>query len=150
MKLTFNWGTGIAAAMVIMIAGFSVMVFIATRQDFFLVEKDYYQKGINYQAQIDRVKNTESLAQKPSITLEGRTLTIQLSPWFEGQKIEGSVLLYSPVSEDFDLKKTLNPSAGLSQQIDVASAKPGRYVVKLDWTANEIPYYLEQEIRIEP
>ena len=55
MKIQFNWGTGIAIALIVMICGMLTLVYLATRQDYFLVEKDYYQKGINFQEQIDRI-----------------------------------------------------------------------------------------------
>lgn len=150
MKLKFNWGTGIAIAMVLMIIGMSTLVYIATRQDYFLVEKDYYQKGIHYQAQIERIRNTNSLRDKPSISLEGKTLQVQLTPWFAGKTIEGQILLYSPVNENFDKSSDLNPDSSLRQLIPLDDLKPGRYLVKLEWTANETPFYMEKEIRIEP
>ena len=58
MKIRFNWGTGIVAAIVLIVAGLGVLVWIAARQDFDLVDKDYYQKGVNYQKQIDKIRYT--------------------------------------------------------------------------------------------
>lgn len=150
MKLKLHWGTGIAIAMGLMIIGMLVLVAIATRQDFDLVEKDYYQKGINYQTQIERIANTNSLIDKPVLQLDGTVLRIQFPVWFSGKNLDGNVTVYSPVSENYDKSFGLKPDSLLSQQIPLHELKPGRYTVKLEWTANQTPYYLEHEIQIEP
>ncbi|MFV0379069.1 MAG: FixH family protein [Mangrovibacterium sp.] len=150
MKLKLHWGTGITIAMVLMIIGMLILVFIATRQDFDLVEKDYYQKGINYQAQIERINNTNSLRDKPSILLDGTMLHIRFPGWFTNKNIEGNVAVYSPVNENYDKSFELKPDSSLAQLVSLKELPPGRYTVKLGWTANQTPYYLEQEIRIEP
>ena len=59
MKIKFNWGTGVVLALLVMIAGMSFLVSIAIRQDFDLVDKDYYQKSITYQQHIEKVGNTD-------------------------------------------------------------------------------------------
>ena len=53
MKIKFNWGTGIVIAMIVMVSGMIFLVSIALRQDYDLVEDDYYQKSVDYQRHID-------------------------------------------------------------------------------------------------
>ena len=57
-----NWGKGIT----ILISGFVIfmlgLVGFASFQSFNLVETDYYQKEINYQDHIDKVKRTSVLS----------------------------------------------------------------------------------------
>ncbi len=146
MKLKFNWGTGIVIALFVMVCGMSTLVYIATRQDYFLVEKDYYQKGINYQDQIDRVSNTNALRSKPEIILQSQQLSIQFPNWFAGKNISGKILIYSPVNENMDQNYTLKLDDSLAQVISLEGLGNGRYTVKLNWTANEVPYYFEQVI----
>ncbi len=146
MKLKFNWGTGIVIALFVMVCGMSTLVYIATRQDYFLVEKDYYQKGINYQDQIDRVSNTNALRSKPEIILRSQQLSIQFPNWFAGKNISGEILIYSPVNENMDQTYTLKLDDSLAQVISLEGLGSGRYTVKLNWTANEVPYYFEQVI----
>jgi len=52
MKIKITWGTGIVIALVVMISGMIYLVSIAVRQDYDLVDKDYYQKSVNYQQHI--------------------------------------------------------------------------------------------------
>lgn len=149
MKIKFNWGTGIAIALIVMVCGMLTLVYIATRQDYFLVEKDYYQKGINYQDQIDRIENVNALREKPTVTVSNSEMLVTLPNWFANKTIEGEIQLYSPVDEALDKKQQMKLSGSLRQTISLANIKPGRYTVKLDWTANQTPYYWEQKITIE-
>ena len=147
MKL--NWGTGIVIALSIMIIGMLTLVYIATRQDYFLVEKDYYQKGINYQGQIDRINNLNKLREKPQLIQEGQSLKLQLPAWFQNKTIEGEILIYSPVDEKLDKTTAIKLNESLQQTISLQDTKPGRYTVKLDWQADNTPYYWEQQITVE-
>jgi len=149
MKIQFNWGTGIAIALIVMICGMLTLFYIATRQDYFLVEKDYYQKGINYQEQIDRINNVNALREKPTVTVSNSELLVTLPNWFANKTIKGEIQLYSPVDEAFDKTQPLNLSDQLMQSVSLNNIKPGRYTVKLDWTANQTAYYWEQKITIE-
>ncbi|WP_163708918.1 FixH family protein [Mangrovibacterium lignilyticum] len=149
MKIRFNWGTGIVLAMFVMICGMLYLVYMATSQDYFLVEKDYYQRGINYQDQIDRINNGNSLREKPQIVLSDEMLTIQFPAWFANKTIEGEVLIYSPVSDRLDKSTKLRLDETLTQRISLDSTKPGRYTVKLDWTADNTDYYRELQITIK-
>jgi len=147
MKL--NWGTGIVIALSIMIIGMLTLVYIATRQDYFLVEKDYYQKGINYQGQIDRINNLNKLREKPQLIQEGQSLKLQLPAWFQNKTIEGEILIYSPVDEKLDKTTAMKLDDSMSQTISLQGTKLGRYTVKLDWQADNTPYYWEQQIIVE-
>jgi len=77
MKVKINWGTGIVIALVVMISGMIYLVSIAVRQDYDLVDNDYYQKSVNYQQHIEEVKNTEALAEK--IKFEQSTDTLKIT-----------------------------------------------------------------------
>ncbi|WP_372775710.1 FixH family protein [Mangrovibacterium sp.] len=145
----FNWGTGIIIAMIVMMSGMLYLVYLATSQDYFLVEKDYYQKGINYQEQIDKINNTNSLREKPQLTLSGQELMVQLPAWFSKKNITGSVFLYSAVNDFMDQKITFTPDSQLQQTISVSQIPAGQYTIKLEWTANNTPYYWEQKITLE-
>ncbi len=146
MKIKFNWGTGIVIAIVLMVSGIMTLVFIATKQDYYLVEDDYYQKAINYQEQIDRIDNANHLPEKPTLTMNGKTLSLQLPSVFKGKAVSGQVHIYSPVSNNRDTSVSLQPDTALAQLISLEKLPEGRYTVKLDWTADSTDYYLEQNI----
>ena len=55
MKLKFNWGTGIFIFIIIGILWYIFLVIFSMKQDFYLVEDDYYSQGINYDKHIEKI-----------------------------------------------------------------------------------------------
>ena len=60
------------------------LVSIAVRQDYDLVDDDYYQKSVNYQQHIEEVKNTAALPEKIRLeqTDDSLKLTFQSFPGY--------------------------------------------------------------------
>lgn len=148
MKLKINWGTGIVIALLIMMSAMLYLVSIAVRQDFDLVEKDYYQKSVNYQNQIDKINNVSKLAAPVKLSQTDQAIQLDFPQLFQNEQLSGTIHIYSPVSEKNDLTLPIRLDAGLSQSISVKNLPRGRYTVKLDWTSNEKPYYQELEIQL--
>lgn len=147
--MKFNWGTGIVLALIVTISGMIFLVSIALRQDYDLVESDYYQKSVDYQKHIDEVKNTESLSQKISFDQTSDSLKLMFPSVSAFQDYSGEVHFYSPVEEKRDETVKLKLNDKFSQAINLKSLKDGRYTVKISWTANKKSYYQEQEITIQ-
>jgi hypothetical protein len=148
MKLKINWGTGIVIALLIMMSAMLYLVSIAVRQDFDLVEKDYYQKSVNYQSQIDKINNVSKLEVPVKLILSEKAIQLDFPKLFQNELLEGTIHLYSPVSEQNDLTLPIKLNATLSQSISVKNLPGGRYKVKLDWTSNDKPFYQELEIQL--
>jgi len=148
MKLKVNWGTGIVIALLIMMSAMLYLVSIAVRQDFDLVEKDYYQKSVNFQSQIDKINNVRKLEVPVKLIQSEKAIQLDFPKLFQNELLEGTIHIYSPVSEKNDLTLPIRLDAGLSQSISVKNLPRGRYTVKLDWTSNDKPYYQELEIQL--
>ncbi len=148
MKIKFNWGTGIVLALVIMVSGMTYLVSIAVRQDFDLVDKDYYQKSVNYQQHIEKVRNTESLAEKVRFEQTTDSLKIVFPNIGETKDYKGEIHFYSPVAEKRDTTFAVKPDAKYCQQLELKKLQVGRYEVKIDWSVNKTDYYQEAEITV--
>jgi len=148
MKIKINWGTGIVIALVVMIGGMIYLVSIAVRQDYDLVDKDYYQKSVNYQQHIEEVKNTEALAEKIKFDQSADTLKMMFPDLGNIPEYSGEIHFYSPVEEKRDETMTLKLNGNFSQSIGLRSLKSGRYTVKINWSANKVSYYQEEEITV--
>lgn len=146
MKIKFNWGTGIVIAFIIMIGGMITLVSIALRQDYDLVESDYYQKSVEYQKHIDQVKNTDALAEKVKFDQATDSLHLNFPRLTAVENYSGEIHFYSPVEANRDETLKLKLDAGYNQAVSLKSLKNGRYTVKIDWTANKKAYYQEQDI----
>jgi nitrogen fixation protein FixH len=147
--MRFNWGTGIVIALIIMISGMIYLVSIAIRQDYDLVDKDYYQKSEKYQDHIEKVKNTEALAVKITFKQSEDSLHLNFPNVSEPKDYTGSVHFYSPVEEKRDLIIPIKLNSVYSQLIDLSTLEKGRYSVKIDWSANKTDYYQEEEITVK-
>ncbi|MFY9153686.1 MAG: FixH family protein [Prolixibacteraceae bacterium] len=146
MKIKFNWGTGIVLTLFVMISAMTYLVSIAIRQDYDLVDKDYYQKSVNYQQHIEEVKNTEGLLQKIQFRITTDTLILKFPDLENNTEYSGEIHFYSPVQEKRDLKLPVKIDATFAQNISLKSLERGRYLVKVDWKANKVSYYQEEEI----
>lgn len=149
MKIRFNWGTGIVLAMLIMVSGMIYLVSIAVRQDYDLVDNDYYQKSVNYQQHIEEVKNTAALSEKIKFEQSADTLKITFPNLGNAEEYSGEIHFYSPVEEKRDETFKLKLNSNFSQSIGLKTLKSGRYTVKIDWSVNKISYYQEEEITVE-
>jgi len=147
--MKINWGTGIVIALVVMISGMIFLVSIAIRQDYDLVDNDYYQKSVNYQQHIEEVKNTAALAEIIKFDQSADTLKITFPNLGNAQEYTGEIHFYSPVEEKRDKTIKLKLDDSFAQSIDLKSLKSGRYTVKIDWSANKVSYYQEEEIVLQ-
>jgi hypothetical protein len=59
--MKINWGTKLAFFAILFMVFVVSMVVVISRQDMPLVEDDYYEKGLNYQKEIDNNANMDSL-----------------------------------------------------------------------------------------
>lgn len=146
--MKINWGTGIVIALVVMISGMIYLVSIAVRQDYDLVDKDYYQKSVNYQQHIEEVKNTETLSEKIKFEQSADTIKIVFPNLGNTQEYSGEIHFYSPVEEKRDETVNLKLNGNFIQSISLKSLKSGRYIVKIDWSMGKVSYYQEEEITL--
>ena len=148
MKIRFNWGTGIVLAMLIMVSGMIYLVSIAVRQDYDLVDKDYYQKSITYQQHIEKVRKNDALTEKIKFELSNASLKLTFPNLSTFQEYTGEIHFYSPVAEKRDMTLKINLDKNYIQIIDLKSLQNGRYQVKIDWEAGNTDYYQEEEIEV--
>ena len=147
--MKFNWGSGIVIAIIVMVAAMSFLVSIAVRQKFDLVENDYYQKSIAYQQHISKVENTAALAKKITFKLTTDTLKLIFPNLTSYPDYSGEIHFYSPVDSNRDYIIPIKLDTSYMQPIVMKNLKKGRYQVKIEWIANQISYYQEEDIVVE-
>lgn len=146
MKIKINWGTGIVIALIVMISGMIYLVSIAVRQDYDLVDNDYYQKSVNYQQHIEEVKNTEALTEKVRLEQNADSLKLTFPSLSAIQDYSGEIHFYSPVEEKRDATFKLKLNGNFIQSISLKNLRSGRYTVKIDWSVSKVSYYQEENI----
>ena len=142
-----NWGKGIIFSFVLFAAFIAILVTVCVRQDISLVSANYYKDELDYQSQIERMSNYQSLDTKPIISVEGGTyIKISFHDFPEIQS--GEFYLYSPGNESRDKKFRILNSVNGEQLFDVGEVKKGMYKARVTWLMKGKEYYFEETINI--
>lgn len=146
----FNWGTGIFLAVTIfVIATLSVVSYLISL-DFYLVSKDHYEQGVEYQETIDgqqRSKNLENpvlvLFDEPSVSIK-----ITFPKELRSDSLSGSITFYRPNDSELDRKYKLQIDENGQQTIPVSDFEKGRWKLTLEWKQDSLIYIDEKNIFI--
>ena len=146
MKTPITFLQGIIIAIAVPIVLLISFVIFSSQNTFGLVERDYYQKEINYQSQIDKETRTIQLSQKVNIVSNNERVVLQFPSIFAPGDIYGRILFFRPSDSnlDFNVKIELNQD-GL-QKISNTNLKKGVWLVKVFWKNQKDEYYSEKRI----
>ncbi len=145
----FNWGTGIAIFFTLYAASMIFAVVSTTRFPPQLVQKDYYDLDLNYQARLVQKQNTVALGTSPKAIFDGATKSIQVQlP--EGIKAEsGTAKCYRSVTTKDDFTTKFENTSAL--RIPTQGLAAGRWHVELVWeTADGKSYFWETALVVVP
>ncbi|GGH39366.1 cytochrome Cbb3 oxidase maturation protein CcoH [Mangrovimonas yunxiaonensis] len=146
--MKINWGTGIVLALIGFIS--FIMYFIITmstndKYNHDLVVEDYYQKELEFEADINKEKN--ALALKENIvynkTPEGVVITFPSN--LDPKNITGKVFLYRPSNKQFDFEVPISLS-NHNLLIPDNRLLDGRWNIKVDWQYNNTSYLYKKEM----
>jgi hypothetical protein len=146
MKL--NWGHGIFIFLIIFILSVVFVVYKGFQEKNALVEEEYYPKGLEYQKQINRIANADSMTEKIKLSEQGGVVIITYPTEFKRKKIDGTLFFYRPSDDAGDLKEPITCDSSLQQKVEASKLLPGRYIVKLNWTMDNKEFYHEESITI--
>ncbi len=141
-----NWGTKIVMGM------FAFMLFIVTMVIYMfhiqgrdaLIEENYYEKGINYNAEFNAKQNVLQDDAKPKITVTGTQIVIQLK-----DSAQYELLLMRPADSGDDVKLKGN-TTGASNLILVnrATMAKGLWFVNIGWNVKGKKYLFKNNITL--
>lgn len=146
MKNLFNIRNGIIFTIVIFIIGLIWYIIFSYSVEFGMVEEDYYEKGLNYQDQIDRIENTAKLSEPVKIKNVENTIIIKFPESLNLNSIKGQIHFFRPSDPSLDKFSVLNITEGGLQEIGTDSMQGGAWIVKLNWTLDTLEYYTEKRI----
>jgi hypothetical protein len=146
-KIKFNWGTGIAIFIALFLLSMIVLIFLASRIEVDLVNKEYYPQGLRYQDDIDRMENYERLGQEAQIKVGPDSVVFTLPPLFSTCKVQGNIELYRPSDAGLDIRDSLPQNGRWS--IPINQLSKGRYELKASWTCEGVDYFMQKNLIIE-
>ena len=146
--MKFNWGIGITLAALAFIAFILQLVYRCSNEKIDLVSEHYYEQEIRYQDQIDRRNNVNTLQQKISINLDGRSLSLIYPSSVEKRSVVGTITLFRPDNSSLDFSVPVKVDIDSGQLVSLENRKSGKWKVQIAWSDGTTPYYQEESIWI--
>lgn len=146
-----TWAWGIVGACALFIGAMLVFVAFSFSQRVDLVSRDYYQREIEHQRQIDRVTRTGRLPGGIAwkLSQEDDQALFAFPRERVAEEVRGSIHLYRPADATLDRKWKIALDEEGHQRVPLASLEPGRWRVKIDWRLGEEEYYSEFALTVE-
>ena len=146
--MKINWGTGIVIAFVLFIS--FIMYFVLSVQtnskyDNELVVEEYYKKDTHYEDEMNELRNTASLVQKPTIKVEAEGIRVVFPDNFDPKKITGKVSLYRPSNKKLDFEMPIS-STDRSSLVSKSNLVKGRWGITVEWKYDGKDFIIKDEI----
>jgi hypothetical protein len=141
MNIKWNWGTKLFIAIVLFMSFIFVLVFLSTQNQIYLVEKDYYPKGLKYQDRIDEIQNAEAF--KDSFLIEKIDNHVVIS-YTILHADSGTIYFFRPSDKTLDMTYTFHTDTTKRMYFDASQFKKGKYLVKVFWKEAGKGFYIEK------
>lgn len=143
-----NWGFKIMTVIILFIVGMMTMLFIAFKQTNEMVDKNYYQRELQYQSLIDASENLSAISKNPLLKLSDENVELSLPAGarnaFEGGEIE--FLCVNDQNKDVTIPIQIGQD-GL-QQIERKGLGKGNYTVRINWKNEGKQFYRQEKLII--
>lgn len=148
MKAPITFLQGIILAIVVPIVLLLAFVLFSSKNTFRLVERDYYQKTLTYQSQIDRETRANQLSQKVNIYNDDQEVVLQFPSILLPEDINGKITFFRPSDLNLDFSVQIDLNQNGLQSISSAELQHGAWIVKVFWDNQQDEYYAEKRIFI--
>ncbi len=140
-----NWGKGIILAFVGFFGVIFTLAYISMQQDISLVADNYYEQELAYEDQIERIKNTDGLLEKPGISVDKQQgqAKLQFPEGLKSSVYEGSIQFFRPSSAALDQTFDIRLDEAGLQTFDISRFPRGLWKVKISWKSKNREYYNE-------
>jgi hypothetical protein len=144
--MKFNWGTGafmLFESFALFMTGLAIF---ASMQRNELVTEDYYEKELEFKEVQKRQERTALFSTQTELKIEGEHFVINF-PKEVKDVISGNIVFFKPSSQKDD-KSIDFKTASSNYELAIGEYSTGMYKVKINWEANGVEYYNEDEIVI--
>lgn len=145
----WNWGTGIAIAIITGALSMLFLVYKSAQVNFDMVEKDYYSAELQYDKKKAAQHNTNLLSAPIDIAQQGNYLIIQFPKECIATEMEGKLLLYRPSDQKMDIEVPLRLDKDGIVMIESSKLNSGKYILKGDWLMDNKSYNVEESFFIK-
>ena len=146
MKL--SWGHGIVLVMLAFIAIMVQFMYRAYHNQESLVAEDYYARELRYQEDIDRRSNADELIERVQIQIHPDRIEFQFPDELKDTAIVAKVILMRPSDPLGDGVWGISADGEGHATLDTRGLLRGAYHIRLEWTAADKEYLLEDRIHL--
>jgi nitrogen fixation protein FixH len=147
---SFNWGNGITLAIALFVIGTLSAVSYMISLDFYLVNNNHYEEGVQYQQVIDSKARTAALDEEVVVLFDEERIAVKIvfPENVVKQAQSGDINLYRPNDAKLDLKLPIEFEGGATHVIPMERMEKGKWVLTINWTMNDLDYITEKVIII--
>jgi len=149
MKLSMNWGTGIAIVYVTFACGTLGVVALATAQKTDLVSADYYERSLQQDRRREAVTRALALGSDlridPDVDRQSLLVTV---PRAQATSARGTITWYRPSDAQADVVIPFQVDREGRQRVSLVGLRAGHWLLQLAWTADGQAYYDERVVQI--
>lgn len=145
-KIKWNWGTKLLIAIILFMSFIFILVYLSTQNNIFLVEKDYYPKGLKYQNRIEEIKNASHLSDSFEMVREDKYMVLKV-PQIESDS--GTVVFFRPSDQSLDFATNMQPNFIGNLYFPIDEFEKGLYILKIHWFHNAKGYYVEKKFFVD-
>jgi nitrogen fixation protein FixH len=144
-----HWGKGVVVAFGVFVLGVAIMVTIAMTRKVDLVTEGYYEKGLQYQDQIERLNTTRRLGDSVNVVVQPDGVMLHFPPDCLAPGMKGEVQLYRPSDRGEDFALPIGLDSTLQMLIPRGRLASGLWRVKVQWTSSRGDFYAEARVVIQ-
>lgn len=143
-----SWSSGIVLVYSVFALALLGFWYFSTHHKIELVTDNYYEQELNYETTIAKIRNTNTLADKPvfMINKQKNLLVLQMPAAVNPAVLRGKINLFRPSDAKMDRSFNLLCDSLNQQVIPINGLQPGKWRLKFDWTDGQKGYYQEQVI----
>jgi len=145
--MKFTWGTGILVFLIVFLIACGVFMWFAFSQKLNLVEKDYYEKGVNHSLQMKIEQRSSKFINQININENQNKIIIFFPDNFSSTLKEGNILFFRP-SDNYKDNLYQMDLENNKQEFFKEDFITGRYLIKISWLSDE-EYYIEKEFFVQ-
>ena len=141
-----SWPFSIAIFYSFFVVIFIAFMFYSFDNNIQMVTENYYEKTLNYEEQITRIRNTNALKTKPVFNANKATKEIYLimPENFDKETVKGKITFFRPSDSNLDQTIDLKINENNVQVIPVSGIVDGKWEAQLLWTDGNLDYYYKQ------
>ena len=139
-----NWGWKIIALYTFFVGGILTLVYKSTHEKIEMTEKNYYEKELVHQDQINRRENYNALATKCAFEQKADSIIITYPTALNAME-SGNIHLFCPSDSKYDVYIDLPKQTSNRFAFALANSIPSRFNVDVMWKAAGTEYAHTQE-----